>query len=353
MHEAPVDEDDLHQVLDQARSDLLALAGARLFITGGTGYIGRWLLEALAYANRHLDLDLRATVLSRHPGAFAWASGDLVAGNWLDWVAGDVRDFPFPDGPFTHAIHAATDVIATHSPLHTYEVTTAGTRRVLDLCRERGARDVLLLSSGAVYGAVPPPLERVPEDHPCRPDLSAPQAAYGVGKLVSEWLGSAYSDAYGLSCKSARVFAQVGPRIPLDKQFAVGNFVRDALRRAPFVIQGDGTPRRSYLYASDLVVWLLAILVRGQGGQAYNVGSDQDLSILELAQRVAKVAGVERPDIQILSQPSPDRPHQWYVPDISRARHELGLDIHIPLDDALARTIAWCRRCMTPGADRP
>lgn len=333
---------DLKEAVELAREDLLALRGANLFITGGTGYIGKWLLETLVHADAALGLGLRGTVLTRDPAAFRSSHPHLAREDGpFRFVAGDVRSFELPRASFTHAIHAATDVVATNAPLQTFDVTVDGTRRVLELCRASGVRDVLLLSSGAVYGRIPETLTHVPESFHGRPDLGTVGAAYGVGKIATEWLGTAYSQAHGLSCKSARVFAQVGPFLALDKQFAAGNFILDVLEGRTFVIKGDGTPTRSYMYGTDLAAWLLAILVRGRSCAAYNVGSDDGVSIEELAHAVAAAAGVAEPKVSILTPRVEGRPRERYVPDIGLARSELGLRIHTPLPAALTRTINW------------
>jgi dTDP-glucose 4,6-dehydratase len=343
LHFSRVSEEDLLHIAYIARADLESLAGARLFVTGGTGYIGRWLLEGLCHANRALSLDLGITVLSRNPAAFQQTAPHLAGDPAVTMVCGDILDFPFPKARFTHAIHAATDVIATNSPLKTFDVTVAGTRRFLDFCMSAGVRDALLLSSGAIYGVIPQTIECVPENYLGRPALDRVSSAYGVGKLATEWLGTAYSQAEGLQCKSARIFAQIGPYLALGKHFAAGNFIFNALRNEPFVIKGDGTPRRSYMYGTDLVIWLLAILLRGRSSAAYNVGSDVGLSILELAKHIAAAANLAAPTINVLGTPAADGSYERYVPDISLARQALGLDVTVPIDAALAKTLNWFR----------
>ncbi|MES2206955.1 MAG: NAD(P)-dependent oxidoreductase [Pseudomonadota bacterium] len=335
---------DLEHVISYASSDLHALKGAKLFITGGTGYIGLWLLESLCYANKVLDLGISATVLSRNPKAFQSSSPHLANDRAITLLAGDVRNFPFPRVKFTHAIHAATDVIATNEPIHTFDVTTLGTRHVLEFCQQCEVNNVLLLSSGAIYGKIPHNIDLVTEAYRGCPDLDSTYSAYGIGKIVTEWLGTVYSNSQKFSCTSARVFAQVGPYLALDRQFAVGNFIQNALKAESFIIKGDGTPRRSYMYAADLVTWLWGILVRGQRCRAYNVGSDHSISIVDLATKVAQTAGITHPEICILSKPSQYQAPERYVPDISRAREELGLEIRISLDDALKRTLEWYRQ---------
>jgi nucleoside-diphosphate-sugar epimerase len=338
----PVDEDDLKEVIERSAGDLRSLKGARIFITGGTGYIGRWLLEALRRADELLGLKLAIVILSRAPDRFASRFPHLATGPAVQLVAGDVRSFSVSSGSFSHAIHAAGDVVQERDALETFDVAISGTRRALEFCQARGVTDVLLLSSGAVYGPVT--VDRVPEDYRGSPLSDEVKAAYGIGKLATEWLGTAYSGGGVMGCKSARVFAQVGPYLAVDRQFAVGNFIANALRQEPFVIRGDGTPVRSYMYATDLVAWLLAILVRGGPGRAYNVGSDQPISIRDLAAEVASVAGVKDPTFRVLGTTAQDALQERYVPDIARAKSELAVSLEVDFQDALRRTIDWYRR---------
>lgn len=338
-----VDQSDLIEVLDAASQDLLSLRGARVFLTGGTGYIGCWLLTTLLYANDALNLDLRITVLSRDPRRFAERYPHLAAHSSAELLQGDIRDFAFPAGQFTHVIHGATDVIAQQVPLQTFDVTIAGTRRVLDFARQSEAKRVLLMSSGAVYGRIPRTMDHIPEDYSGGPASDALSSAYGIGKLAAEWLGTAYGEAGAMSCSSARIFAQIGPNLPLDKQFAAGNFLLNALRNEPFVIKGDGTPLRSYMYSTDLVTWLLGILLRGRSARAYNVGSDHGVSIRELAAAIARETGHSDDEIKVLGQAAPGAAPDRYVPDTARASNELGLHVRVPLDEAIRRTYRWYR----------
>lgn len=334
---------DLQTLLENISGDVETLRGARIFVTGGTGYIGRWLLELLCYANRHLSLSLSIIVLSRNPDRFGGQCPHLANDSAISFIKGDVRDFEGVNGTLTHVIHAATDVIATNTAMDTFDVTVAGTRRVLDVARDCGASNVLLLSSGAVYGRLVQPVDRIQETQHCMLDVTASSSAYGLGKIATEWLGNAYGHQYGFSCKSARIFAQVGPYLELDAHFAAGNFIRDALSGQKLTIKGDGTSLRSYMYATDLVAWLVAILVRGRARASYNVGSEQAVSIRELAETVAQVTDLDKSNIQILGQPAPGVAPDRYVPCTQLARTELGLSISVPFEEALRRTAEWYR----------
>lgn len=313
------------------------LAGRRIFMTGGTGFVGKWLLATLLDADEALGLNCRITVLSRDPAAFIrdWpAMADRV-----EWITGDVRSFPIDTNRYDVIVHAATDVVAHASPKDVFSTCLEGTRRVLELARQCGARQLLLVSSGAVYGPLPAGMTHVPETYLGGPDPLMSGSAYGEGKRVSEWL-AAQAASDGLEVKIARVFALVGPHLPLDKHFAIGNFLGAALAGEEIVIQGDGTPYRSYLHAADMAAWLWAVLLRGQSGRAYNVGADESISIAALAERVCRVLK-QTPHILVQQLPKYDVKSSHYVPDISRSRDELGLPDPLKLDEAISRTARW------------
>jgi nucleoside-diphosphate-sugar epimerase len=335
---------DLHDILATMTDDFGALRGAKIFLTGGTGYIGKWLLEFICYANDAAGLNIKSTVLSRQPENFTKTAPHLANNPAITLIAGDVRNFSFPEGHFSHAIHAATDVIAPNPPLEMFDTIITGTRRFLDFCSVRQIPHALLLSSGAVYGPIPAAVALVPEDYNGVPDPTRTSSAYGIGKLASEWMGCAYAAESGMQFKIARIFAQVGPHLALDKQFAVGNFIGNALRSEPFLIKGDGTAHRSYMYPIDLVTWLLRILLRGESCRPYNVGSDQAITIHDLAHRVAAVARITMPVFDLRGVPDPKKQPERYVPDINRARTGLNLEITVSLDEAIRRTLEWYRR---------
>jgi dTDP-glucose 4,6-dehydratase len=318
--------EDLEHVLDHTRDAWEDLRGQRIFITGGTGFFGMWMVESFLWANERLDLGARAVVLSRDPQAFRQKRPHLA----------DVATF-------SHVIHAATESstrLNEQSPAIMLDTIIAGTERTLDFAVACGAKKLLLTSSGAVYGRQPPEMTHVVEDYPGSPDPLAPSSAYGEGKRMAELLCAIYHRQHGLDARIARCFAFVGPYLPLDVHFAVGNFVRDALMGGPIRVNGDGTPYRSYLYAADLTVWLWTILLRGRSCRPYNVGSDQAMSILEAAREAAQLS-TNISEVRVAKQPDLDAPAQRYVPCIERAKQELGLDGNIPFPAALRRTFSW------------
>lgn len=340
---------DLDHILVHTRDLWDEIRGQRLFITGGTGFFGIWLLESFVLANDRLNLNATATVLTRDSTAFQHKVPHLAVHPALKFQLGDVRNFDFLSGTFSHVIHAATAASAQlndKQPLIMLDTIVEGTRRTLDFARQCQAQKILLTSSGAIYGKQPTYLTHVPEEYLGGPDPLDPRAAYAEGKRAAEFLGALYAKQYGLGLKVARCFAFVGPYLPLDIHYAVGNFIRDGLRGGPIQVNGDGTPYRSYLYAADLAVWLWTILFRGQTVRPYNVGSAGDLTIAELADRVSQ-AFSPHTKVNIAKAAQPGRLPERYVPDVARAAQELGLQQWIDLTESLQRTITW-HQCKTP-----
>jgi nucleoside-diphosphate-sugar epimerase len=351
----PLATADLDHVLAHTEGLWDELRDKRLFVTGGTGFLGRWLLETLVRANERMDLDASAVVLSRNPGAFQTSMPHVVAHRSLRLVAGDMCWCEMKDEEFDYVIHAASEPllpVPSADPLALFEKNVAGTRNSLELARCSRARRFLFISSGAVYGPQPAEISRIPEDFTGAPDPLDPLTTYGQAKRTAEFLCTAFGRRHGIETVVARGFAFVGPHLPLNAGFAVGNFISHALHGGPILVDGDGTSRRSYLYAADLAVWLWTILVKGQPGRAYNVGSDADLSVRELADEIRKVV-VPLTEVRVAKQPEPGSHAERYVPDITRARTELGLDVSISLPEAIRRTADWYASLPSSVASRP
>lgn len=337
---------DLDHILAHTAGIWDAFRGQSLFLTGGTGFVGTWLVESFAWANDCLDLDAKAIVLTRNPDAFRAKAPYGANHPSVELLEGRLKDFAFPEYRCAFVIHAATDQAppSEDEPTGTFDRELAGTRRVLFLARICHAKRVLFTSSGAVYGKQPPHLTQVPEEYAGAPSTVDPAFAYGEAKRASEFLCAAYARQYGFAAVIARLFAFAGPYLPLDSNFAVGNFVRDVLSGGPIRVAGDGTAYRSYLYAADLAIWLWHLLVRGESGRPYNVGSSEPITIADLARLVART-GSRTTAVEIAGKPKPGVPANRYVPSVQRAESELGLRSLIPLDEQIRRMYEWNRTC--------
>jgi nucleoside-diphosphate-sugar epimerase len=342
---APVSQIDLDYILTTTASLWPEMRNRRIFITGGTGFFGCWLLESFLAANRAFDLQAQAVVLTRSAQSFRCRSPHLAGDAAVELLEGDIRDFAFPPGDFPFVIHAATESVQKPSPCASedrFSTIVEGTKRCLEFAESHRAQKFLLTSSGAVYGPQPATMTHIEESYSGAPATLQPGSVYGEGKRVAEMLCGMTARRTGMECKIARCFAFVGPHLPLHAHFAIGNFIRDAMQGGPIVVQGDGTPMRSYLYAADLAIWLWTILLRAPGMRAFNVGSCNGLSIRSVAEEVAAAIrpGIE---IRILQQAVPGAPVHRYVPDVQTAQRELDLREGVSLREAIQRTAAWHR----------
>lgn len=319
---------------------LAQMSGKRVFMTGATGFIGSWLLRAVAQLNlRGSRVSVHA--LSRDPARFLARHPYFAGADWLSFTKGDVRDYTLVRRRFDLVIHGATDTSpdAAARALELFETMIGGTQRVLRQARASGAGRVLVLSSGAIYGERPAAPGGIDERSAGAFDPSDPADVYGEGKRAMEMQASCYGREHGIETVIARCFAFAGHGLP--RHLAIAQLVEGAADNGRIVIRGDGKAVRSYLDASDLAVWLLALAVKGRSGAAYNVGASEALSIEQLAARICSALGIE-PRVEVRGEISTQR-RLFYVPDISRICNELGVSVWTDLDTSIRRMAAHCR----------
>lgn len=313
--------EDLEFMTQVASGDLQALKESHIFLTGCTGFLGKWIIEELLYASSALQLGLVLSVLTRsvertYGSMPHWGKHKnlrLLEGDVCTWGSEDVQNV-------THIIHGANYTNSGEKDWALQHMTTAyeGTRRMLEMAREQHSLSLLLLSSGAVYGlghtANTAPF--VEQENGADDYLQEPHV-YALCKYFEETYTAAYGKKYGIRIPIARLFSFMGKYMPLHQRQALSSFINDVQNDRDIVIQGDGTAVRSYLYAADMVVWLLALLVRGEHGTPYNVGSDEPVAISELAERVVAASG-KKLDVHIRGNISIGNAPSVYLPKISR-----------------------------------
>ena len=311
----------------------------KVLLTGGTGFFGKALLRHwMAAANAGAAVPV-VTVLSRSPESFLERYPEFGVHDWISLYRGDILDpESLPEGgDFSHVLHAAADSTAGPqlSPLQRYTQIVDGTRNLLEYAARHRIPRFLVTSSGGVYGPQPQGLEQIPEDYHGLPDPLEPAHAYSVAKRCAEHLCILYQQQFGLEVVIARCFAFVGRDLPRDVHFAIGNFIRDALESPAIRVSGDGTPVRSYMDQRDLAHWLDVMLRQGRAGTAYNVGSDEAVTIAELAHQVRDVLSPQKPVRIAAAQATPGSFRNRYVPCIDKARSELGLQLRHGLQQSI------------------
>lgn len=319
----------------------------RLLLSGGTGFFGKAFVRFWMERENTNIRPNHVFIISRDPDRFLSKNTEFKAIKWITWIKADVttcnpyqviRTYRGLDS-VTHVLHAATE--STSGPFLSnrkrfFEIVD-GTRFMLSLASLIGTPRFLITSSGGVYGERSQDLPPFREDFLGMPDPLIPNNSYSIAKRAAEHLCALYSEEHNLEFIIARCFAFVGEDLPLNAHFAVGNFIRDALWDDKLVINSDGQAKRSYLDQRDLANWITTLLRSGRSGQAYNVGSDRAITILDLACLVSALVGGNKP-VSILGKYDKKSGRNFYVPDVSKVRHEFNLVSNYSLEEAILHT---------------
>jgi dTDP-glucose 4,6-dehydratase len=334
--------EDIEHILDMTPNLWDEVRHKTIFITGGTGFFGIWILDSFVHINRKLFLNANLVILTRNKCSFLQKYPHVLNYKEISFIEGDIKSFEYPKEKVDYIIHAATEAsvkLNIEAPMEMFDTVVNGTRHILEMARQKKVTSFLLTSSGAVYGKQPSYITHVEETYLGAPEISA-NSVYGEGKRLAEVLCAVYQKHYKVPAKVARCFAFIGPHLPLDTHFAVGNFIKNLIRKEDISIDGDGTPFRSYLYASDLVIWLWTILLKGKDVYPYNVGSEHDLSIESLAKLIANQDYSGNSKV-IVKGIKTDEPIKRYVPSVERARSQLNLSVSVELPEAIRKTISF------------
>ncbi len=311
----------------------LELTNKNILITGGTGFFGKNLTEHLVYLNEQYSLKLTIYVMARKQ----------VIQNGAIFIEQDVSKKIIFDRPIDFIIHAATPVVYDSStPEELLDIIVNGTQNVANLALKLGCKKFIHISSGAVYGLQPEEIDRVEENSLFNIKFYDPQNAYATGKRIAEILLDSFLKESNIHYTIVRGFAFSGKYLALDQQLAIGNFVRDVVDNKIINIKGDGTAIRSYMDSEDLNTWLITILLKGRNREVYNLGSDEAISIKELAYKVA--SQVEGATVNIENNTNVNVRKNRYVPSIEKAKSELGLKLRITLDQSIHKMINIYRK---------
>jgi nucleoside-diphosphate-sugar epimerase len=339
MKRLPVE--DLEHIFHNTQDIWEPLRGKSIFLTGGTGFFGKWLLESFIYANEKLALNARLTTLTRDPKSFLLEFpfyGEYSSS--VRFVKGDILSFDFKlKDKFQYIIHAATAASESFNkgnPLLMLDTITVGTRRVLDFAITQPIESFLFVSSGAIYGKQPFDVSHINESQSFKIDINNSNSAYAEGKRIAELYCSTYFEKFYIPVKIARCFAFVGPYLPLRTHFAIGNFIHNVLNKEDIIIKSDGSTIRSYMYASDLMIWLWRILINGEFNSPYNVGSDESISIKDLAEKIKGVSN-SAVSINILGTPIQHEDVDIYCPSIKKAV-SINFKVIVKLEEAIIKT---------------
>ncbi|MEI6033088.1 MAG: NAD-dependent epimerase/dehydratase family protein [Verrucomicrobiae bacterium] len=326
--------DDLEDVVCHVGRCWSHLEGKRVLFTGASGFFGSWMLESFLDAGTRLNLPLRAIASTRNARRFSERLPHLASDPRVEILESDAAAMPVPEGAVDFIIHSLVPGASSALPEMDAFFQSA-TQRLLDIAVQKNPRAFLLCSTGAVYQPQDPSAS-YSEGDPLV-SLDAPLTYGQIRRKVEEQCFAAWK-SYGAAVKVARGFSFVGPRLPLDANFAVGNFIGDGLAGRPIAVRGDGAAVRSYLYAADMAAWLWTILLVGRPGCAFNVGSEEAVCIGDLASTIARLFGAQQ---IIEGEAMPGTAPPVYVPRAGRAHAELGLRAWTGLNEAIEKTIRF------------
>jgi dTDP-glucose 4,6-dehydratase len=307
--------------------DLSALEGSRIFATGCTGFMGYWLLLAIESLNQR-GANITLVALSRDPALFFFKHPMFKSFDWLTVVKGDVLDFTYEKQPFDFIIHGATDTRpeCLTQTLQLLDTMQSGTYRVCEQAQRSSVRAMLLISSGAVYQRT---------FNIDKPGSLPAVDGYGLAKQLMEQIVVEQSKQLGFEVKIARCFAFIGYMLP--QHLAAADLINACLTREKIILNSDGSAVRSYLYAADMAVWLLKILVSGKDGYAYDVGSDKADTILNHAKYFRDKLAPNKEVVINTTPPSEQR--KCYVPNIKLTKQHVQVDVWTPLIEAVNKTV--------------
>lgn len=350
---------DLADICRRLESEFSAMQGKTLFISGGAGFLGHYLVQSVLHWNRTRGGSSPIRVI---------AGDNYIRGvpEWLTSLAGDPSltllrhdiTTPLPDdvGPIDFVIHAASIASPIYYRLHPIETMDAnvnGLRLLLERCRAQQAAGhpvsgFLFFSTSEIYGDPPPDQIPTPETFRGNVSCTGPRACYDESKRFGETLCVNFASQFSMPITMARPFNNYGPGLKISDRRVIPDFARDLFAGKDLVLLSDGTPTRTFCYVADAIVGYYKILVRGRAGEAYNIGNETpEISMLTLAEMLAAAAR----DLfgyagKVVRNASGDQDYltdnpQRRCPIIAKARTELDFEPEVPLAEGLRRTLTW------------
>ncbi|MDO8490189.1 MAG: NAD-dependent epimerase/dehydratase family protein [bacterium] len=343
-------QEDLEDIGKRLGADVALFSGATVIVSGGCGFLGRYIVGALLELNKLFPNNpCKVVVLDNY---ITSSRKNLIfdeSGPNYTFIECDVRS-PIPESInadyVIHAAGLASPFYYRKFPIETIEVAVNGTKNFLEYARERPVKGMIFYSSSEIYGDPPPQMIPTPETYWGNISCLGPRACYDESKRLGETLCNVYQSLYGVPVKIIRPFNVYGPGGLADQDFrAIPTFISAGLAGKKMPVHGKGNQTRTFCYITDAVVGFLKVLLRGKSGEAYNIGHDQDeMNMMTLAHTIAGMIGGEA-SAELIDYPDtyPAGEPQRRCPDLSKARSELGFIPSVDLQNGLKRTIEWYR----------
>jgi nucleoside-diphosphate-sugar epimerase len=333
-------ESDLKFIFTKCKYEFDLLTNKSILITGGTGFFGKWFLELIFYANKNYNTNILTTLITRNENKFFLENPHYKNNKFLKIIQIDILDLKKINHKFDFLLHmAATSAIETfNGETDTNKTRTLfnGAKNIMEIAIENNISKILFTSSGVVYGSSS---KDIKDESDVSHSLNLEKRnGLAKGKILAEDIISNLSLENNINFKIARCFSFVGPYLPLDIHYAIGNFINDAIFKDKILINGNGSPYRSYLYISDTLIWLTKLLVGNEEG-VFNVGSERRIQIIELANMVRDIIA---PSKEVIIQEKEVHEGNFkrdvYLPNTTKIRESLGVKEWTSLENAISKT---------------
>ena len=352
-------DEDLEAICEDLAAEFTEMSGSRLLVTGGAGFLGYYLVQSVLHWNerRAASPKIDLTVYDNYVrGVPEWLEA-LRDRSHLELRRVNITEpLPADMGHFDYVIHAAgiaSPIYYRANPLQCIDANIDGLRHLLDYAvTERDAghplRGFLFYSSSEIYGDPPATAIPTPETHRGNVSCTGPRACYDESKRFGETLCVTYAKQEGVPVRMARPFNNYGPGLKITDGRVIPDFAKDLLAGRDIVMLSDGSPKRTFCYATDAITGYFKVLVRGGAGEPYNIGIERpEISIAELANLAVKAAAElfgYRGKV-VLGQSVEadyliDNPNRR-CPAIDKARSELGFDPKVFIEEGIYRSLIW------------
>ena len=333
--------DDIKFITAHLLSDIVYLKNKNVLVTGATGFFGIWMLSIFHELNENYGCNINVTALSRDPENFL-KNNPLFVGK-INFIKSDIRNFSIGSQKIDYCFHmATTNALETYNnedQINKIDLLYEGTRNLMEQLVKADIKKIIFTSSGVTYGSLSSQKEYI-ESSVNAPITTEISSALGEGKRLAEYTIAYFCNKHKISFNIARCFSFVGPYLPLNLHYAVGNFIHDALNEKVITVKGTGNDIRSYMYIADAMIWLFKMLCSSKNKQIYNVGSSRKVSIKELAFIVKDLISPKK-EIIFLNQSNKNDNfnRSIYVPNNKKVINDLNVEEYHRLEDSIKKTV--------------
>jgi dTDP-glucose 4,6-dehydratase len=333
----PVPEDDLVEILNDSLVDTEHLRNSQIAVLGGSGFIGTWIVSFLDFANNALNLNIEVIVPTRDEilakRKLRIKQDSIVKLLKVDYCETDEVDYQNSKF-FVIGATPTNKFTGSHDDSKINLATKNSVSSVIKFAQKVDwTPNVINLSSGAVYG-------KQVNAHQLEKDIELKSVSlneYSLSKINAESELQKSNNRGEMSCSNPRLFAFFGPHLPLEAHFAIGNFMNNCLKGENISVNGNPQTTRSYLYPTDLVIWLIKLLVKPTN-LPLNFGSDKSMTMKEIANNLSVIF-----DNSHIDYKNPDSQISHYVPSIENTKKYLGVTQKISFSEGLDRWIKWLK----------